>query len=574
MHINKKYLLALLSSLSTVFIHGATLFDNGHTTYSIVISELASLSEQTAAKELQYYLNQISGAAFGITNVTNSNLGNQIYIGYNSTVAQLTGNPVPNQNDESFTYQSIGDDIIIYGGSQRGTMYGVFSFLENELGVRWYTAEYTRIPKKKSWTFKSLNHKESPFIQHRYTMYYRCGDDKTWAAHNKNNFCWNAQHNEYGGLEACRGVHTLYWLLPEDLFDKHPEYFALRDGKRNVKAQRCLSNKNVFEIVKENLLKDIKDNPNYLYYDVSQLDNQLFCECNECRKIEARYGGEHSGLIIWFVNKLADEMAKIYPQKRLTTLAYRYTRRAPKNIKPRENVTIRLCDIECCFAHPLEECPENKSFVQDFKDWGELTQNIFIWDYIVNFGQYLMPYPNFGVLAENIKTFKKHGATIVLEQGQRQSYGGEFGDLKAWVTARLLWNPEQSTNKIVKDFINGYYGASAKYIQQYYNMCQSVITPDTHIYQKKDVCQLYSDDFIQKAEYLLSRARAAAKTEHERSSVEAVRAQIMYLKKKLHPVESKLNGNTEEFNKYIERTKPHLRESQSAEQYLKESGYI
>ena len=139
----------------------------------------------------------------------------------------------------------------------------------------------------------------------------------------------------------------------------------------------------------------MKSLPGYRIFSLSQNDNQAFCECPNCKAIEERYGG-HSGLIIWFVNQVADEAQLLFPQKYIGTFAYQYTRKPPVGICPKDNVVVRLCSIECCFAHPITaECPQNKAFVDDMKAWSKIAPHLFIWDYIVDYAQYMAPWPNF-----------------------------------------------------------------------------------------------------------------------------------------------------------------------------------
>ena len=220
--------------------------------------------------------------------------------------------------------------------------------------------------------------------------------------------------------------------------------------------------------------------------------------------------------MVWFVNQVADAIKPIYPDKYIGTFAYQYTRKAPKGITPRENVVIRLCSIECCFAHPLEECEHNKPFITDIKEWSKIAPHLFIWDYVVNYHQYLAPFPNFGVLAENIKTFKKYNAIGIQEEAQYESIGGEFSDMKSWVLAKLLWDPDLDTFALVREFISNYYGAAAPYIQQYFDLCHSLIKDDTvmgiYINQHNP---LYTDEFVDEAQAILAKAKEAVADDNE-----------------------------------------------------------
>ena len=299
--------------------------------------------------------------------------------------------------------------------------------------------------------------------------------------------------------------------------------------------------------------ESIAANPLCWVYSMSQSDNQFPCQCENCRAIEKQYGG-HSGLIIWFVNQVADAIKPIYPDKYIGTFAYQYTRQAPKGIKPRDNVVIRLCSIECCFAHSLEECAHNRPFIDDIRKWSEIAPHLFIWDYVVNYRQYLAPFPNFQVLADNIKTFRKYNAIGIQEEAQYQSFGGEFSDMKSWVIAKLLWNPELDTDALTSEFISNYYGAAAPYVQKYFDLCRSLVKPDTvmgiYIDHKNP---LYTDEFIKEASSLIKAAVGSVKDEDEtiRHRVDLVRLQTEYLRIMRNPQETASDGTKEWFCEFV-----------------------
>lgn len=531
------------------------LFDNGKSKYKIVLSSEASTSEKTAADELQQYIKEISGAELPIVNDLDCKSA-CIYVGYNSRVEQLLGKKDIKDDDESFTYESKGKNLFIYGGKQRGTMYGVFTFLEKELGCRWYTPDFTKVPKQNRWSFKTLNHSESPALNYRYTYYYAVEHTDAWSAHNKENMKSGARITSYGNLEGYWGVHTMGRFVPEEeFFDTHPEYYSMKGGKRIKGGQLCLSNPDVLRICTERLMKVMKDEPLYRIYSLSQNDNNEFCECDECKKIEEQYGG-HSGLIIWFVNQVADTVRELFPDKYVGTFAYTYGRKPPVGIVPRDNVVIRLCSFECCFGHPLEAgCPENKDFMEDMKGWGKIAKHLFVWDYIINYANFVAPWPNFQVLGPNIRTFRDNNAIGVLEEAMYMSGGAnEFSDMKTWVVTKLLWNPEQDVNLLVKDFIDGYYGKSASKIWEYYQLCQSLVVPDKHygIFINADD-PIYSDEFVKKGEILLNEAVSQAEDETIKKRVEEVRVQIIYLKFMRNKEQSFKDGTWEELKDLIHR---------------------
>ena len=547
------------------------LFCNGRSDYSIVLCDDASVSEQTSARELQDYLRQISGVELPLISCNElSDGGKHIFIGFNEKYASAFGVEAPEDDYEGYTYRTVGDNIWIYGGKTRGTMYGVYSFLENEFGVRWYTEEYTKIPSTKTWRVKNLYHSEKPAVRFRFVQYFNA-DYADWQAHNKCNSATWVDENEYGGLTAYWEGHTFrLFITPEEYFDEHPEYFSLRDGERRPNEQVCLSNPEVLQICIEKMKQTIEANPLFDVYSMSQNDNPFPCECEKCRAIEKQYGG-HSGIILWFVNQVADAIKPLYPDKYIGTFAYQYSREAPTGIVPRDNVVIRLCGFGFCFAHPLSECEYNAEFIPDIERWSQIAPNLYIWDYVVNFWQYVAPFPNFNVLAENIKLFIQHNAIGVREQAAYQSNGGEFSDMKAWVLSKLLWNPYQDTRALVSQFIQDFYGDAAPYVQRYFDLCHSLIKDDTEMIFYIDAHNsLYTDEFVAEAKELLTKAQqaVASASEQMRLRVDMVALQVDYLRLYRTPKEALEDGTYDWVWAFVRKHNIRIHEMQDIERTI------
>lgn len=546
------------------------LFKNGKSDYRIVLDRQASPSEKKAAEELQMYIKQISGAQLPITDDATSK-GRRIFVGFGSAVADITGAQKPEADDEGFTYRTVGKDLLIYGGAQRGSMYGVFSFLEYELGVKWLTPKCTVVPSMQKYALPRLDRSEKPALALRYDGHFAVEREPVWSAHNKENMKWNPTQNDYGNIEAYWNAHTMGQLLPSgEFFEKHPEYFSLRDGKRIPNGQLCLSNPEVLEICKTRLADVMRKNPLFRIYSLSQNDNFSFCQCQKCTAIAEQYGGQ-SGLMVWFVNQVADAVRDEFPDKFVGTFAYQYTRQPPKGIVPRNNVVIRLCSIECCFAHPLTAgCPQNQAFMNDMKRWAEIAPHLFIWDYIVDYAQYISPWPNFQVLGPNIEAFRKNKAIGIYEEAQYQSNGAEFEEMKAWVTTKLLWNPLLNTDSLVKVFIDGYYGKAAPMVMDYYRLCQSLVKPDLHfgIYIRENH-PIYSDEFVEKSFALLDNALQTAEDEETKNRVERVRMQPLYLYCKRNREKCKQDGNWEELVRLMRKYNARPEETLPLEDFIK-----
>lgn len=523
------------------------LFSGGKSTYSIVITDDASLSEQTAAKELQTILQEISGATLPIVSHP---VSKGIYIGW----TPQTGVPQPNSKDESFTYKTIDNNLYIFGGSERGTMYGVFRFLERELGVHWYTSYFTKITKRDKYILPNLSHSEKPVIRQRLDFYYDALLHHDWAAHNLINTQSLLKKTQYGKMSSYWGMHTFNKLIPPSKYFKdHPEYFSIYRGKRSDKAQLCLSNSAMRSELTKNLLDIIAKNPGYWCYDVSQNDNSWPCECSRCQSLEKKYGG-HSGGILWFVNQVAEEVKKTYPDIYIGTFAYRYTRQAPRSsIRPADNVVIRLCDIECCMAHPLEECENNRSFLSDMNNWRKIAKNIYIWDYTTGFLNYLLPFPNFDVLAANFRYFCRSNVIGILEEGAHDAPWSEFSELKQWLIAKLMWNPNQDVDSLATLFIYDYYGKAAPFIKQYYDLCRKQVSDNTHFTIKIDCnANLYKDSFIKKGSRLMRKALSSVRGDTDNlKRVQRIAAQLYYLKLRKNMVKSYSDGTIQKLESII-----------------------
>ncbi len=530
------------------------LFSDMKTSYRIALDGKASESEQWAALELQYWLNEISGVYFPIQYLDQPHVGSQIILGYNDTIKKITQETAPSDLDESFRYYNSGADIFIYGGKQRGTMYGVMSFLENELGCRWYTPSVTLTPKRNEIKFRSYNHAESPGIRVRNDYYFEAFDP-IWAARNKMNGRLTYV-DQPGGVVAYWSVHTFYPLMPpSEFFDKHPEYYSLIDGKRIYeRAQLCLSNPDVLKIMIERVKNRMRESPEYLIYDVSQNDSRTPCQCDKCQSIVKKEGAE-SGIMIWFVNQVAKAVEKEFPNKFIGTLAYQYTRTPPRNIRPRDNVVVRLCPIEACVSHDLKSCPQNKSFMEDIKGWSSKAPHLYIWDYVVNYFAYITPYPNINVLQSNIKTFQENNVIGIMEQGNSQSRGGEFSELKSYLISRLLWNPDCNTEDVINDFIYGYYGRAGKYVRQYFDLLNSRVTPETHMHSMglRPEDPIFSDAFVQQSSLIFKNAVKVADNDEILRRVEMASLQILYLKCKRTPVMARNDGTYEKFRGIAKR---------------------
>jgi len=345
--------------------------------------------------------------------------------------------------------------ITFYGATESAIEHAIYYTLEHSFGIHFLSAEETVIPKQvKLKALPYTIYEQVPAFQYREVFY---GEARR-AGYAESFYLTDGQGS--GNFERHPGwglwVHTLHRLLPPDIyFTQHPEYYAQRNGIR-IKDQVCLSNPDVLKLVRDALQQEMNQRPNEKYWSVSQMDNYNFCECDKCAHID-EIEGSHAGSIIRFVNEIAD----FFPEKVISTLAYQYSRSAPKITKPRSNVNIMLCTIEENRAKSLR----GTGFEKDLSDWSKISHNMLIWDYVINFSHMVMPFPNWPTLQENIQLFKSYGVTMLFEQGYNQS-SSEMQELRCFLLSKWMWDPTLDADSLTNLFLSNYYGVAGPMVKE------------------------------------------------------------------------------------------------------------
>ena len=435
------------------------LAENKSSQYKIVLPKHATTYELRAATVLQDYLIQVSGAALPIVTSDKSPKSQEVIIGQNERLDELAAAiDYRLLKEDGFVIWTDSTRLIIAGGSEKGSLYGVYSFLEQYLGCRMYSPKVKIIPHQNTVILGKINDRQVPVITFRDT-HYRTTWDAEYTDWHKLDHAPDGERTDWG-----MWVHTFNELVPPQVYySSHPEYFAMVKGKR-LPTQLCLSNPEVLQITIQNLRKKIAMNPAAKYWSVSQNDNRDYCTCDPCKGLDAREGSP-SGSIINFVNQVADQ----FPGKMISTLAYEYGRHAPKTMKPRDNVNIMLCSIEAFRDKPIRADESSAEFVKDVKDWSKIAKDIIVWDYVIQFNHLLSPFPNLHVLQPNIQFFAENNVNAMFEQGNRE-VGGEFAALRAYLISKLLWNPWVNVDSVMNDFLFGYYGAAGTPIRKYIDL--------------------------------------------------------------------------------------------------------
>ena len=428
-----------------------TLVENGASRSRIILANNDDAT-RTAASLLQDFVGRISGAKLEISSAKPRK--NDVVIGEKCSAGE-----------DGFCISSEGDILRIKSGGDRGAAYGVVTLLEQYLGVNYYGFEEYDLTPMSTITLPQISRSETPAFRYRQTQSY-CAQDPIYKL-------WYRLEEPNEVFISNMWVHTFNRILPSSRFGKaHPEYYSFINGERRpgTNSQWCLTNDNLFEAVCHQLDSIFAANPDKHLISVSQNDgNDTYCTCPECSKIDA-IEGSPSGNFIRFLNRLAER----YPDKEFSTLAYLFTMHAPKVTKPLPNVNIMLCDIDCKREVPLTHNASGQDFVRALTAWSSISDNIFVWDYGINFDNTVSPFPNFHILQKNIQLFKENNVTMHFSQvnGIR---GGDFSELRAYMLGKLMWNPYCDADSLMTTFMNNYYGAAGRYLYRYQQIMQGAL---------------------------------------------------------------------------------------------------
>ena len=239
--------------------------------------------------------------------------------------------------------------------------------------------------------------------------------------------------------------------------------------------------------------------------------------------------------MICFVNRVAEAVEAYDPTLLIHTFAYQYTRHAPKYVRPRKNVIVRLCNIECEWSEPFEalatcdpDC-EAAAFLRDVNDWTAISDRVYIWDYAVNYANYLQPFANYYQMAENIRYYKRMGIRGVLMEGNF-SYGGgaSMDELKSYLISALLWDSMQDVDHLIDEFLSGVYGKGAPYLREYIDRTSEAVKGHRlGIYDSPDA-SYFTDTALEEYDRLFCLAEDAAENDTVRARIQKEHLAVRY----------------------------------------------
>ncbi len=515
----------------------------------------------TAGQELRYYLEKYFAYRPSIC----EKIDGKIYVGF-SEIEDFSLPIDALENDDSFVIKTAPERLYICGKTSEGTLYGVYHFL-NMLGIDWLTAtqEFAEVKQEQNIQC-DIVYNFSAQLRHAFGFGANYVDDKffikqrlkrTVGETNNQPFFGDIHGVEYAFGWGMFG-HTFEWFIPYDeYFSTHPEYFSFAEGFYGEKGkyQICLTNPEVVEIVKKKTLDYLAQHPTCEIVSISQNDSwgdftENFCKCDACREIYEREGNNDSGVLLHFVNEIADAVAEKYPNVLIHTFAYKSTVKPPLHIKPRDNVIVQVClshKPHWTMLSNEESCLLCK---ESFDSWRKICDKVHVWTYLVNHAFYFTPVANMESLYVDTTYMLRAGAYGIFQHVNDDDFPFEFNDLRIYLIAKLFQNPYMSYEEYlgyVKKFLRGFYGkASAEYIFDYLLELEKVSSLDDSTLSNNNFAMLDNSEkifnnrvFIERGRDLWAKALENAENESYEKRIENSKksfdfAELVYLYKNIN----------------------------------------
>ena len=481
----------------------------------IVIPTNSTSEEQYAAGLVQTFIQREDGYQPQIiTDATaQGSQGFEISVG-------LTNRPhgdLAYTEEDSYKIKSYTNGIALFGNGNRGTIDAAMKFLSVCGGYYWLSFEDGYRTNQSHFKYETnidINHKRAFTFTDVDVLFGKTHEDNNRLyslANGLNGFYVNctvgdqpgadkwylskAAPKAYGDLQPGQAHTLMAEYVTADNFAEHPEWFSWiiekqKDGtviRERRPEQLCLSNPEVYEQIKKHVFEILESDA----YDptapmqiisLSQADNQYYCMCDDCYTFRKQHerADDQEGLCdaafyLDLCNKISAEVkAKGYTNVYIDMLAYTYNLKPPVNMTMDDHVIVRYAAISRCYAHDCDDakCLRNGEVIKHLQGWANLANTyggqLWIWDYNANFRDTTGPYMNLDMLCHDIKYYRDIGVSGIYLQSNdaHNRTNTEFGDLRLYLGAVLLENPDADTKKETMFFLNEFYGDSAPYIYE------------------------------------------------------------------------------------------------------------
>jgi len=510
-----------------------------------VIITAAEVHATQAAADIQRYIEKMSGARLPILkegDVDLNGLPVSIVIGH-TKIAGEQGVKIPagfNEvvgtpkvfEEEGFVIATKGSQIILGGNSDgpyQGTLYAGYDFLER-LGCRFYfPGEWGEvIPEKKSVTFPTTNVTTKPDFAVRYnslggwipstavegTIY------ADWLRKTKNSA-------RFGQFYPGVGDGTIMGLIDaKEFFDKEPELFSMNQGGVRGPGMLSLGNPRTLEVAIQNLKEAFAGTRKMNIvsrngFGISPPDGAVF-------DYDPQYIGNnqdfnyptyiHHPMNSEEYFNFAAKLAKVFPDKWVSTMAYAGREMPPQGVAIPANMAVMYAPISSCVLHPGNDpsCWRRQETMRIMRQWCKLSPNVCIYDYNPGFllGSFL-PERDVANFTENVKLYKEMKLKGFCPEGRKAF-------MQTWISyyirSKLMWDSKADVAAIKKDFYTNFFGAEAgPIVQQWWDECEQALGAATiHCHEDWLVNNVYTVPFTKRIHQYVEQADKCAMTPKQR----------------------------------------------------------
>lgn len=445
--------------------------------YAIVLPEARNPQSVRGAIRLAEAIGNICGIVPPVTNEAAFCGGPAFYVGQ-TAASDVKGLKGPDSL-EGYRIAVYGVDVFLLG-NKRGPAQAVLALLEEDWGVRWFAAsapvhypqcapnDFTVTPREyvPPFMFRSLI---NPAVM-----------NGAWAAFNRyqpSDYFTKTAFADGGSLaNEHYFCHTYCAMIPaKRFFSPHPEYFPLRKGKRypstSAHGQLCYTCPALEDELVRQYETAMEKRPESILYACAANDNlDLGCECPGCAALIAAEG--YCGIQLDLANRVAARLAEKNPDVFVKTTAYVETQDPPPTIRPGMNVIVEYCPIrERAGTDMYRPWRSHRKIRGQFDAWRKATENLCVWDYALDWD--MTPMPNFETALDNLRFWRDCGVKGVLIQ-ETETGRVNLQELRAWLFAKLMWNPTLDLERLVSEFMSGHYGKAGEKMMEYWR-CQMSI---------------------------------------------------------------------------------------------------
>lgn len=488
--------------------------------------------EKTAANELKKYLEMATGVTFSVAHESVAPQSKKIYLGKTNAFSNL-GVELDEEelNGDGFILLANGDTLYIAGATDTGTLYGVYYYLEEYVGVRFYGLDEEYVPHVSEISFPEEQVTEIPAFRYRGALSDATGHlndaegrtAQTIAAY----YAKIRQSHEfladdaqtivdanYGGSVSINKdinqSHNNLTYVPTSYYASYPSMFFTNGGSSPIDIcyssginddGSIASGVNTASVYVEGLKKYILQNPTAEYHMLGQQDVKEHCTCSSCKNAAATYGygtkigsyiladGIYSAVVLRFYNAVAKaiaawEQAEGRTPVKLVCYAYLFSAQAPvkksgnsyvchDTVKLASNLTLRIADIT---ANPyfslVDENQSGDIYGEDYlKKWSVVIgeNNTWYWGYATNHSYYFAYSPALQKVKKTIEALQELGTEYALFQHSTSEYNDWRAKMETYVISKLLWNPDQDVTALRDEYLDGYYGVASDKIKAFVN---------------------------------------------------------------------------------------------------------